>query len=144
MRAVQLTGFGGPEVLELVELDVPEPAEDQVLIRVSRAGVNFAATHQRENAYIAKQQLPLVPGGAGRGERRRQGRRRSRDGGRARPRAEPGGARAVWACGRLRDLDPRAGAELERIAAAREQRRRRLLAHARPPAAADASRAAAR
>ena len=63
MRAVQLTEFGGPEVLELVELDVPEPAEDQVLIRVSRAGVNFADTHQRENAYIAKQELPLVPGG---------------------------------------------------------------------------------
>ena len=59
MRAVQLTEFGGPEVLELVELDVPEPAEDQVLIRVSRAGVNFADTHQRENAYIAKQELPL-------------------------------------------------------------------------------------
>src|SRR3989440_40826 len=63
MRAVQLTEFGGPEVLELVELDVPEPAEDQGLIRVSRAGVNFADTHQRENAYIAKQELPLVPGG---------------------------------------------------------------------------------
>jgi NADPH:quinone reductase len=63
MRAVQQTEFGGPEVLELVELDVPEPDPDQVLIRVSRAGINFADTHQRENAYIAKQELPLVPGG---------------------------------------------------------------------------------
>lgn len=63
MRAVQQTEFGGPEVLELVELDVPEPGEDEVLIKVSRAGINFADTHQRENAYIAKQELPLVPGG---------------------------------------------------------------------------------
>src|SRR2546423_2431762 len=63
MRAVQLTEFGGPEVLELVDLEVPEPGEGEVLIRVSRAGINFADTHQRENAYIAKQELPLVPGG---------------------------------------------------------------------------------
>ncbi|MBV9212688.1 MAG: zinc-binding dehydrogenase [Actinobacteria bacterium] len=63
MRAVQITEFGGPDVLELVDLDPPEPGEGEVLIRVSRAGVNFADTHQRENAYIARQELPLVPGG---------------------------------------------------------------------------------
>jgi len=63
MRAVQLTEFGGPEVLDLVDLDVPAPRDGQVLIRVSRAGINFADTHQREDAYVAKQKLPLVPGG---------------------------------------------------------------------------------
>jgi NADPH2:quinone reductase len=62
MRAVQISDFGGPEVLELVDLDVPEPAEGEVLIRVSRAGVNFADTHQRENAYVRRFGLPLVPG----------------------------------------------------------------------------------
>ncbi len=62
MRAVQITDFGGPEVLELVDLPVPEPDDDQVLIRVSRAGVNFADTHQRENAYVKRFGLPLVPG----------------------------------------------------------------------------------
>jgi NADPH2:quinone reductase len=62
MRAVQITDFGGPEVLELVDLDVPEPGEGQVLVKVSRAGVNFADTHQRENAYVKKFGLPLVPG----------------------------------------------------------------------------------
>src|SRR2546429_160960 len=70
MRAVQLTEFGGPEVLKLVELDVPEPAEGEVLIRVSRAGINFADTHQRENAYIARRELPFVPGGRRGGEHR--------------------------------------------------------------------------
>ena len=62
MRAVQITDFGGPEVLELVDLPVPEPGEGEVLIRVSRAGVNFADTHQRENAYVRRFGLPLVPG----------------------------------------------------------------------------------
>ena len=54
--------FGGPEVLELVDLPMPEPAEDEVLIEVSRAGLNYADTHQRQNAYLAKAELPLMPG----------------------------------------------------------------------------------
>ena len=62
MRAVQIREFGGPEVLRLVELDVPEPADGEVLIRVSRAGVNFADTHQRQDQYVAAQRLPMVPG----------------------------------------------------------------------------------
>jgi NADPH:quinone reductase len=62
MRAVQIREFGGPEVLELVELPVPEPAEHEVLIRVTAAGLNFADTHQRQDSYLAKQELPQVPG----------------------------------------------------------------------------------
>jgi NADPH2:quinone reductase len=62
MRAIQISEFGGPEVLELVELEAPEPGPDEVLIRVSRAGINFADTHQRENAYVKRFALPLVPG----------------------------------------------------------------------------------
>src|SRR3990170_3023345 len=62
MRAIQISEFGGPEVLQVVDLDVPEPGEDEVLIRVARAGINFADTHQRENAYVRKFGLPLIPG----------------------------------------------------------------------------------
>jgi NADPH2:quinone reductase len=62
MRAIQLTEFGGPEVLQLVDLPVPEPAPGEVLIRVSRAGLNFADTHQRHNQYVEARELPLVPG----------------------------------------------------------------------------------
>jgi len=62
MRAIQQREFGGPEVLELVELPPPEPGDGQVLIRVARAGMNFADTHQRRNDYLAAQELPLVPG----------------------------------------------------------------------------------
>src|SRR5215210_1854404 len=62
MRAIQVREFGGPEVLELVELPTPEPQAGEVLIRVSRAGINFADTHQRRNEYLAAAELPLVPG----------------------------------------------------------------------------------
>ena len=62
MRAVQINEFGGPEVLEVVELPDPVPAEGEVLVEVSRAGMNFADTHQRENDYLAKASLPLIPG----------------------------------------------------------------------------------
>jgi NADPH2:quinone reductase len=63
MRAIQMTEFGGPEVMKLVELPTPEPAPGEVLIRVSRAGINFADTHTRTNSYVRKATLPLVPGG---------------------------------------------------------------------------------
>jgi NADPH2:quinone reductase len=63
VRAIQMTEFGGPEVLELTELPVPEPGQGEVLIRVSRAGLNFADTHTRTNSYVQKATLPLVPGG---------------------------------------------------------------------------------
>src|SRR5690349_5640450 len=75
MRAIQQTQFGGPEVLELVDLPVPEPGEREVLIRVSRAGMNFADTHQRNNDYLAAQQLPLIPGGEVAGVREDTGQR---------------------------------------------------------------------
>jgi NADPH2:quinone reductase len=75
MRAIQQKEFGGPEVLELVELPVPEPGEGEVLIKVSRAGMNFADTHQRRNDYLAAQQLPLVPGGEVAGVREDTGQR---------------------------------------------------------------------
>ena len=64
MRAVVITEFGGPEVLELVE-DHPSararrrPGADQ---GVSGAGINFADTHARENSYLATYELPLIPG----------------------------------------------------------------------------------
>ncbi|TQN42476.1 NADPH2:quinone reductase [Blastococcus colisei] len=62
MRAVQITRFGGPEVMDIVDLPDPTPGPGQQLYEVSSAGVNFADTHQIENSYLAQQQLPLVPG----------------------------------------------------------------------------------
>src|SRR3954447_16521680 len=62
MRAIQVEEFGGPEVLKLADVPVPEPGAGEVLIRVSRAGINYADTHQRRNEYLAAAELPLVPG----------------------------------------------------------------------------------
>src|SRR5437762_11062523 len=75
MRAIQMTEFGGPEVLRLVELRKPEPGPHQTLIRVTRAGLNFADTHTRTNSYVQKATLPLVPGGEVAGVRHDTGER---------------------------------------------------------------------
>src|SRR4051794_32066601 len=62
MRAIQIEEFGGPEVLRLTDVPVPEPGPGEVLVRVARAGVNFADTHQRHDQYVARQSLPMIPG----------------------------------------------------------------------------------
>src|SRR3954469_18982053 len=62
MRAVQITRFGGPEVLEVVDLPDPVPGDGEQLFDVAAAGINYADTHQIENSYLAPTQLPLVPG----------------------------------------------------------------------------------
>src|ERR687894_430956 len=75
MRAIQQVEFGGPEVLRLVEVDEPVPGPGEVLVRVARAGMNFADTHQRENRYVAKADLPFVPGSEVAGTREDTGER---------------------------------------------------------------------
>jgi NADPH2:quinone reductase len=60
MRAIQVSRTGGPEVLELVDLAVPQPKAGEVLVRVHAAGVNFIDTYLREGRYPAV--LPFVPG----------------------------------------------------------------------------------
>ncbi|MEV0675812.1 zinc-binding dehydrogenase [Actinosynnema sp. NPDC050436] len=63
MRAIQITQFGGPEVLHGATVPDPVPGDGELLVHVSRAGVNYADTHQVENSYLAGMELPLVPGG---------------------------------------------------------------------------------
>ncbi len=75
MRAIQQQEFGGPEVLQLVELAEPGCAPGEVLVDVTLAGVNFADTHQRRNEYLAAGELPLVPGSEVAGVRRDTGER---------------------------------------------------------------------
>jgi NADPH2:quinone reductase len=62
MRAIQITEFGGPEVLRETKLPQPKPNNGEVLIEVRAAGLNFADTHQRTDSYVAKAELPLIPG----------------------------------------------------------------------------------
>lgn len=62
MKAIQINKFGGPEVLQLVDLPDPIPNESEELIDVTCIGINYADTHQTENSYLSKQELPLIPG----------------------------------------------------------------------------------
>jgi NADPH2:quinone reductase len=75
MRAIQMTEFGGPEVLVVTDLPDPLAAEGEVLIRVTRAGINFADTHTRTNTYVQRATVPLVPGGEVAGVREDTGER---------------------------------------------------------------------
>lgn len=58
MRAAVLTGFGGPEVLEVREVPVPRPGPGELLVRVGAAGMNNTDLWTRQGAYG----LPGRPG----------------------------------------------------------------------------------
>jgi NADPH2:quinone reductase len=60
MKAIQIHETGGPEVLRLAEVPIPQPGAGQVLIRVEAAGVNFIEIYFRKGVYKAA--LPLTPG----------------------------------------------------------------------------------
>jgi len=62
MKAIHITAFGGPEVMNLVELADPVPSADEVLLDVTAIGINYADTHQTENSYLSPQTLPMIPG----------------------------------------------------------------------------------
>jgi NADPH:quinone reductase len=62
MKAIQVSEFGGPEVLDFVEIERPSPGEGEVLIEVKAAGVNYADTMRRRNQYLEETPLPFVPG----------------------------------------------------------------------------------
>jgi NADPH:quinone reductase len=67
MRAILVQRLGPPEVLELVEVPVPEPGPGQVLVRLQATGVNFSDTERRRGVY-ANLRLPWTPGLEGAGE----------------------------------------------------------------------------
>jgi len=62
MKAIQITQFGGPDAMQLVDLPDPIASDGEELIEVSCIGINYADTHQTENSYLSKQTLPLIPG----------------------------------------------------------------------------------
>ena len=62
MKAIQISAFGGPEVMQYVDLPDPIAAESEIVLEVTAVGINYADTHQTENSYLSPQTLPLVPG----------------------------------------------------------------------------------
>ncbi len=63
MRAVIITKPGGPEVLEIQDIETPEPIGDQVRVRVHAAGLNRADLAQTAGYYPAPPGVPAnIPG----------------------------------------------------------------------------------
>jgi synaptic vesicle membrane protein VAT-1 len=62
MRALTITRYGGPEVLELRDAPDPVPGPGQVRIRVARAGLNFADVSARVGLYPDAPKPPVVMG----------------------------------------------------------------------------------
>jgi NADPH2:quinone reductase len=60
MKAIQFHSTGGPEVLQVADLPIPEPGPGQILIRIEAIGVNFIEIYFRKGVYKAA--LPLIPG----------------------------------------------------------------------------------
>ncbi|WP_374946449.1 zinc-binding alcohol dehydrogenase family protein [Agreia sp.] len=64
MKAVQISEYGSPEVLTVVDLPVPTPGPGQILVKVEAAGVNFSdVTRRRNDPYPDATPLPFVLGG---------------------------------------------------------------------------------
>jgi NADPH:quinone reductase len=67
MKAIRVEQFGGPEVMELVDLPQPRPEAGQVLVRMRAAGINPVETYIRAGTYPRKPALPFTPGNDGAG-----------------------------------------------------------------------------
>jgi NADPH2:quinone reductase len=63
MKAMLSTAVGGPETLELTEMETPAPGKGEVLIRVRASGVNFPDTLMIRDMYQFKPPRPFAPGG---------------------------------------------------------------------------------
>ncbi len=62
MRAVHLHEFGLADNLRITDVPVPDPAENEVLIKVEEAGVVFADILMRRREFVAAPPLPFIPG----------------------------------------------------------------------------------
>src|ERR1700722_3435479 len=64
MKAIQVNQPGGPEVLQLADLPIPQPKPNEAVVKIAASGVNFIDIYQREGRYNVPP--PFVPGqGAG-------------------------------------------------------------------------------
>lgn len=65
MKAIQVPQNGGPDVMQLVDLPIPQPQPDQAVVKLSASGVNFIDVYHREGRY--KTSLPFILGQEGAG-----------------------------------------------------------------------------
>ncbi len=65
MKAIQVKQTGGPEVLQLADLPIPQPKANEAVVKIAASGVNFIDVYQREGRYSVP--LPFVLGQEGAG-----------------------------------------------------------------------------
>ena len=71
MKAVQITEYGGPEVMKYLDLPDPSPGDGQALVEIQAVGVNFTDTYSRSG--VNPPPLPWVVGVEGAGVVRQVG-----------------------------------------------------------------------
>ena len=59
MRAIRIEQYGGPEVLQRVDIDIPSPGRGEVLVRLACAGINFMDVHTRQGKYRNSHTYPV-------------------------------------------------------------------------------------
>jgi NADPH2:quinone reductase len=60
MKAIQITQYGGPEVLQYTDVEVPQPKAGEALVKIKAIGVNFIDVYHRTGRYPGA--LPFTPG----------------------------------------------------------------------------------
>jgi NADPH:quinone reductase-like Zn-dependent oxidoreductase len=64
MKAIRIHGFGGPEVLQLDDVPIPQPGADELLVRIRAASVNPVDYKIRRGAvpWVTPEMLPIILG----------------------------------------------------------------------------------
>lgn len=63
MKVIEVQEFGSPEVMELVERQIPVAGDGELVVRVEAIGVNPVETYIRQGTYPVLPPLPYTPGG---------------------------------------------------------------------------------
>jgi NADPH2:quinone reductase len=67
MKAIVVHEYGEPEVMQVEEVETPQPSDTQVLVKIEAAGVNPVDTYLRTGIHAHAPQLPYTPGKDGAG-----------------------------------------------------------------------------
>lgn len=67
MRVVEVNTFGDPDVLKVVDKEIPSPGPGELVVEMKAIGVNPVETYIRAGTYPVLPQLPYIPGGNGAG-----------------------------------------------------------------------------
>jgi NADPH2:quinone reductase len=65
MKAIQVKQPGGPEVMQLVDVPVPQPKSNEALVKIAATGVNYVDVYMRQGLYRAP--MPFIVGQEGAG-----------------------------------------------------------------------------